>query len=629
MAISIVCTNRECQKNLRAKDESAGKSVKCPGCGRILLVPTQSGAAKPVGAVPAPPVRSSDMHFLPRPVPSQVRGSGWPLFATAAALILLLAVALAVSVFVAPDFIRTNVPNILLTVLVGFAGVAIGGLIAHLNAKLQRVQLETEVATFTEEKRWIETAQQNLRETFELYVARAEAKFDGYAARSEAKFQVLAATALDKLNEESRASRKESAHEARANAEAFSGRIDDQLKAHADKIGGLKGSLETHINNLDGYVRELESKREGAYTDLCRTFGDFTSQSLSKLTGHTTQSLFKLTDQSRANADAFAGRIDTQLITHADKIGGLKVALETQINHLDGYVRDLEGKRQGAYEGLTRELSNLQTAYIELRDRTQDVIDVLKAGPVRGRWGEIQLERIVELAGMAEHVSYNKQVVGDDGRPDVVVRLPKEGHITIDSKFQYKAYTDAMALTDGVLRKQKLQDNASTLRDEIKKLSKRNYWEQFPPSPELVIMFIPIESCLMAAYESDPDIIEFALSQKVMLASPITLLGFLKAIAYGWQQSLVSKNAKKVLEQGKELYKRAVIWNDHYRKTGERINAVVEEYNKSVASLQARFYPACRRFQDLIGVADELDEAATVNEGVNLPLHSQDIDEPT
>lgn len=186
------------------------------------------------------------------------------------------------------------------------------------------------------------------------------------------------------------------------------------------------------------------------------------------------------------------------------------------------------------------------------------LVNALRSGPVRGRWGEIQLRKIVELAGMSEHVSFFEQAMGVDGKPDMVVHLPNRGQVAVDSKFPIQAFLEAMAATDASQRKIKLDQHAKTLRQQVRDLAKRGYWSQFQPSPELVLMFIPIESCLLAAYECDPEIIEFALSQKVILASPITLLGYLKAIAYGWQQFTISKNAKIILEQGKELHKRTI-----------------------------------------------------------------------
>ena len=221
---------------------------------------------------------------------------------------------------------------------------------------------------------------------------------------------------------------------------------------------------------------------------------------------------------------------------------------------------------------------------------------------------------------MNQHVSYFEQVAGADGKPDMVVHLPNQGHITVDSKFPLQAFLEAMASVDDAFRQLKLHElpRKNPCARRIKELAKKGYWEQFQPSPELVIMFIPVESCLMAAYECDPEIVEFALSQKVILASPITLLGFMKAIAYGWQQFVISKNAKVILEQGKELHKRAVIWlSQDFRKTGEKLGSVIDAYNASVSSLQSRFFPAALREQS---DREELSEIGTLNKGLQFEL---------
>jgi DNA recombination protein RmuC len=329
------------------------------------------------------------------------------------------------------------------------------------------------------------------------------------------------------------------------------------------------------------------------------------------------------------NAADFSGRIQQQLGSHATNIGTLKSALEEKITKIDQDIRSLEQKREVAYHGLTQNVANLQRAYSELRDATVQLLNALKSGPVRGRWGEIQLRKIVELAGMTEHVSFFEQVGGTDGKPDMLVHLPNQGQITVDSKFPAHAFQDAMNSTDPAIRKEKLAEHARTLRQAIKSLAKKGYWEQFQPSPELVIMFVPVESCLMAAYECDPEIIEFALSQKVILASPITLLGFMKAIAYGWQQFVISNNAKVILEQGKELHKRAAKWLEYFRKTGDKIGAVIDAYNDSVSSLQTRFFPAARRFEELTSLADKLAELTTINKGLNLAPRTEDVGDGT
>ena len=365
------------------------------------------------------------------------------------------------------------------------------------------------------------------------------------------------------------------------------------------RLAGLEARHAADLEKID-WIRD-------AHETLRETFGALASDALHK------------------NATDFSGRVDQQLSTHAANICTLKSSLEANITKIDQNIRALEQKRVEAYTGLTQNVANLQRSYSELREATVQMLNALKSGPVRGRWGEIQLRKVVELAGMNEHVSFSEQVAGADGKPDMLVHLPNQGRITVDSKFPLQAFMEAMASIDAAFRQAKLEEHAKTLRQRIKELAKKGYWEQFQPSPELVIMFIPIESCLMAAYESDPDIIEFALSQKVILASPITLLGFMKAIAYGWQQFVISRNAKVILEQGKELHKRAADWLGHFRKTGKKLGSVMDEYNAAVSSLQTRFFPAVRRFEELTSLADELDELETLNKGLNLAPKTEDI----
>lgn len=322
----------------------------------------------------------------------------------------------------------------------------------------------------------------------------------------------------------------------------------------------------------------------------------------------------------RQNAHDFSGRIGQGLTAHAQHIGVLKTSLEKNLTQLDGEIRDLELKREGAYQSLKQQVQQLEKTNAFLLLTTNQLLAALKSGPVRGRWGEIQLRKIVELAGMSEHVSFTEQIAGSTGgKADTVVHLPNDGRIPLDSKFPLQAFLEAIEAIDEGTRRLKFAEHAKVMREKIRELSKKSYWKEYDPSPELTIMFIPIESCLMAAYECDPEIIEFALVNKVILASPVSLLGFMKSIAYGWQQFTINKNARKILVQGKELYNRVETWVDHHRKTGERITALAKSYNESVASLESRFFPACRKFQELTAIADEIPDVEPVSIGITLP----------
>jgi len=374
--------------------------------------------------------------------------------------------------------------------------------------------------------------------------------------------------------------------------------------------------------------READAEKiewiQNAQQNLRETFQALASKSLREnardFAGRINQNLTSHAQNIDVLKSALEKNVSQNLSSHAQHIGLLKTTLEKNITQLDGDIRLLEQKREGAYQSLKVQVAQLESAHRFLWQTTNQLLAALKSGPVRGRWGEIQLRKIIELAGMSEHVSFVEQLTGDiGGRPDTIVFLPNEGRLPIDSKFPLQAFLEAMEAIDDVTRTAKLIEHVRVLKEKIRELSKRGYWKEFDPSPELTIMFIPIESCLMVAYELDPEIIEFALEHKVILASPVTLLGFMKSIAYGWQQFTINKNARKILAQGKELYNRVEVWMDHYRKTGDRISSLAKSYNDSVASLQSRFLPACRRFQELTAIVDDIADVEPVSIGVNLP----------
>jgi hypothetical protein len=221
---------------------------------------------------------------------------------------------------------------------------------------------------------------------------------------------------------------------------------------------------------------------------------------------------------------------------------------------------------------------------------------------------------------MSEYITFVEQASGEMGTPDILIHLPNHGHVPVDSKFTASAFLEAMTATDENSRKELLEQHAKDLRRTVNELSKRNYWKEFDQaSPELVIMFVPIESCLMAAFQFDPDILEFALEKKVILASPVTLFGYMKSIHYGWQQFKIRQNAKLIVKEAKALHDKTEIWIRHFRETGKKVMGVVESYDKCVGSLQRTFFPACRKLEGLSGIAEELAEPDPLAIAVRLP----------
>jgi len=281
--------------------------------------------------------------------------------------------------------------------------------------------------------------------------------------------------------------------------------------------------------------------------------------------------------------------------------------LKENLTSIDGYVRELEGARKGAYESLQQRLSQLGETHARLQETTTTLAQALKSPTVRGRWGELQLRRVVEMAGMVNHVAFDEQASTESGRPDMIAYLPNEGVLPIDSKVPLESYLAAMETTDDQIRKLKLEQHAKAMRERVKELGRKKYWDQFEKSPDFVAMFIPNEACLGAAFENDPGLLEYAIEKKVLISSPVNLVALLKAVAYGWQQHQITDNAIKIANEGQELYNRLVNFVDRLSDVGKNLKKSVDGYNRAIGSLDKRLLPAVRRFQEMGLSATEID----------------------
>jgi DNA recombination protein RmuC len=250
----------------------------------------------------------------------------------------------------------------------------------------------------------------------------------------------------------------------------------------------------------------------------------------------------------------------------------------------------------------------------QLRAETGNLVKALRAPNVRGRWGEVQLRRVVEMAGMVDHCDfYEQQSVTEEGggmlRPDMLVKLPGEKNIVVDAKTPVVAYLDALEAPDDVTRAEQLTRHAAHVRAHIEALSRKAYWEQFDPAPEFVVLFLPGEMFFSAALERDPMLIEFGAEKRVILATPTTLIALLKAVFFGWRQQKLAENADEISKLGRALYARLSTMGQHFEKLGKSLGKSVESYNQAVASLETRVMVKARGFKELEAGSPEVEIA--------------------
>lgn len=375
----------------------------------------------------------------------------------------------------------------------------------------------------------------------------------------------------------------------RAAAEERAARINE-LQAELEGKGLLVAQLQESIARLTAEKAEVEARANAA----------------SQATEEKLELLRKTQEEMKASFQAIASEaLKSNNQAFLDLAQTTMAPVRESLEKFDGQIREVEKAREGAYAGLIKQVEALMNEQARLRGETGNLVKALRAPQVRGRWGEIQLRRVVEVAGMVNYCDFVEQesVEGDDGlsRPDMLIRLPNDRQIVVDAKVPLSAYLEALEAQDEDVRAQKLKEHAQQVRKHLARLGAKSYWSQLPRSPEFVVAFLGAESFFSAALEQDPSLIEFGVDQKVIPATPTTLIALLKSVAYGWQQKTLAESAEAISSLGKEVFERLCVFGGHFSRLRDNLDRAVRCYNDAAGSLESRVFVSARKFEQLGG----------------------------
>ena len=393
--------------------------------------------------------------------------------------------------------------------------------------------------------------------------------------------------------------------------EAESRNLREQLDTSRAEQTASRSRLDDALQKQAETQARLEEQQKAF--DISRQQAEQTFQALSAKVLQANSEQFL--EQARRSLQTILTKTEGQLGEHREAVKGTVKPLQDALQRYEQQLTELEKSRKTDYGSLRQHLEMLAGAQQSLQAEAKNLSDALRSPKTRGIWGEMQLRRLVELAGMKEHVDFEEQVsvAGTDGtgrrqQPDMIIHLPDEGHVIVDAKVSLEAYVRAVAAKEEEERTRAIAEHTRSVTQHVNSLKSKGYWESLKDTPRFVIMFVPGESFLSAALEESPDLLERALEGNVILASPTSLFGLLRTVALFWRTQKTEENAQQIAEAAQEIYKRLYIFYGHFADVGKNLETASRKYNKAASSWSSRLMPYARRLKDLRAVPSDAKE---------------------